>query len=367
MKRLFPAVLLSLCCAFALQPAAWACTGIRLTSQDGGVVYGRTMEWGTFDLNSRITIVPRGHEFTAATPAGSGMRWTARYGIVGLDMMESDSLADAMNEKGLAVGMFYHPGFARYPDLDPARLPQTITSMDLPGYVLGSFASVEEARAGLASVRVVGATEKASGVRVEGHWMVTDASGKCLVVEFTGGEMKLFDNPLGVITNAPTFDWHLTNLRNYLNLSPVALPDKKIDDLDFAPLGGGSGMIGLPGDNTPPSRFVRAVAWTSTARKTPTPSETVYEFFRILDNFNIPQGAAEGQAGQASAQGMRSSTIWTTGWDLTGRVLYYHTQHNRRVRRLDINRIDFARDPQTLRHRPLDTVKSQDYQDLDLK
>lgn len=364
MQRLLPAVILCLSILCLPTPNAAACTGIRLTSADGGVVYGRTMEWGSFDLGSRIVVIPRGHAFTSPTPIGDGMRWTARYGVVGLDMVETDCLVDGMNEKGLAVGMFYHPGYAQYPAPEAASLPLTVNSLILPNYLLTTFADVDEVRAGLAKIRVVGLVEKSSGISVEGHWMVTDATGHSLVIEFTDGRMRLYDNPLGVITNAPTFDWHLTNLRNYLNLSPVALPDKKIADMDFKPLGGGSGMIGLPGDNTPPSRFIRAVAWTQTARKTPTPAETIYEHFRILDNFDVPLGASEGHAGNASSQGMRSSTLWTTGWDLSGRILYYHTQNNRRVRRLDTGKLDFDKNPQTLRHAPLDRVKEQDYEDV---
>ena len=90
-------------------------------------------------------------------------------------------------------------------------------------------------------------------------------------------------------------------------------------------------MIGLPGDYTPPSRFVRAVAWTQTARPLEKSDEAIYELFRILDNFNVPIGAAEGSdSEETNLKGMRSSTIWTTGWDLTQKVLYFHTQHNRR-------------------------------------
>ena len=133
----------------------------------------------------------------------------------------------------------------------------------------------------------------------------------------------------------------MTNLRNYINLSPVALPGKKIEDLNFKPLGGGSGMIGLPGDFTPPSRFIRAVAFSQTARPTPTGNETIYEVFRILDNFNVPLGASEG-TGEDKTKGMRSSTIWTSAYDTKDRVIYYHTQHNRRVRKIDLSRIDFG-------------------------
>ena len=107
------------------------------------------------------------------------------------------------------------------------------------------------------AVRVVPVTEPALGFPAPVHFIVTEPGGKAIVIELPGAAPKIFDAPLGVITNAPTYDWHEINLRNYVNLSPVGIPGKKIDELDFRPLGGGSGMIGLPGDFTPPSRFVR--------------------------------------------------------------------------------------------------------------
>ena len=122
-------------------------------------------------------------------------------------------------------------------------------------------------------------------------------------------------------------------------------------------------MIGLPGDNTPPSRFVRAVAWTQTARPVPDSREAIYELFRILDNFNISLGAAEGADGAPmELEGMRSSTLWTTGWDLSGRTLYFHTMHNRRVRKVDLNRVDFS--GKEIRHIQLDEKKEQDIKDI---
>ena len=228
-----------------------ACTGIRLSGADQGVVYGRTMEWGAFDLNSRVTIIPRGYKFIGLTPDGyTGKKWIAKYGVVGLDMLEKPTLGDGMNEKGLTAGLFYHPGFAKYPEYDPAKANITITAIDVVHFILTQYASIDEVRKGMSKVRVVPVVEKALGIAVEAHFMVTDSEGKSIVIEFTDGEMIIFNNPLGVITNAPNFDWHMTNLRTYVNLSAVAIPNKKIEDLDFTALGGGSGMIGLPGDFT---------------------------------------------------------------------------------------------------------------------
>lgn len=352
-------------CLFLLQTmAANACTGIRLSAEDGSVVYGRTMEWGTFDLNSRVAVVPRGYAFTGLTPDGNnGKRWKSKYGFVAIDMVGKDAFADGMNEKGLAAGLFYHPGYARYADYDKSKASNTITAVDLMSYILSQFSTTDEVRHALQSLRVVAVVEKVIGIPIQAHWIVTEPSGKSIVIEYLDKELHIFECPLGVITNAPGYDWHVTNLRNYVNLSPVAIPTRKIEDMNFAPLGGGSGMIGLPGDFTPPSRFVRAVAWTQTHRPLQDSNEAIYELFRTLDNFNIPLGSAEG-SGESSERlkGMRSSTIWTSGWDLSKKALYYHTQHNRRVRKVDVSRVDFSK--KEITHVPLDEKKEQDIQDV---
>jgi choloylglycine hydrolase len=175
-----------------------------------------------------------------------------KYGFVGLDGLDFEVYLDGMNEKGLAVGGFYHPGFAEYQKYDPAKASDCMGPGDVIAYLLSTCATVEEAKAAIAEVRVTAVVAPVIGMAPPAHFLVTEPSGKAAVIEYLKGELKLFDAPLGVITNAPTYDWHEINLRNYLNLSAVALPSKKIEEMNFAPLGGGSGMIGLPGDFTPP-------------------------------------------------------------------------------------------------------------------
>ncbi len=343
-----------------------ACTGITLKAADGAVVYGRTMEWGSFDLHSRVVVVPRGYKYAGHTPDDKpGLVWQANYGVVGLDAVDKDMLVDGMNEKGLALGLFYHPGFAEYQAYKPADAGKSMAPTDLGQYLLSTCATVSEVRSALAMVRIVPVVEPALGITPPVHLLITERSGKAIVVEFTKGEVKVHEAPLGVITNSPNYDWHETNLRNYINLSPVALPGKEIGDLDFKPLGGGSGMIGLPGDFTPPSRFVRAVAFSKTARPTKTGDETIYELFRILDNFNVPLGASEGIE-EEKTSGMRSSTLWTSGYDTKNLVMYYHTQNNRRVRRVDLKKLDFTSGTELVRQ-PMDKEKSQDYLDVILQ
>lgn len=363
----FAALLTCALLALSMPGPVSACTAIRLRGADGTVAYGRTVEWGSLDFKSRLAVIPRGYEFCGQTPDGKpGLKWKAKYGVVAFDGLKRNIFGDGMNETGLTAGLFYHPGFAEYQKYDPSKADISLAATDIVHFILTRFSSLDEVRAAISKIRVVPVVEPAFGFPFPGHFIVTDPAGKSIVIEFHKGQARIFDNPLGVITNAPTFDWHMINLRNYVNLSPVAIPDKKIEDLDFKPLGGGSGMIGLPGDFTPPSRFVRAVAWSQTARPTKGGLDTIYEVFRILDNFNVGIGAAEGSdiSTERGKNPLLSATQWTSAWDTKKLVLYYHTQVNRRVRKVDLKGIDFDSLGGKILHIPLDRKKTQDIEDV---
>ena len=339
------------------------CTGICLRGTDNTAVYGRTVEWGEFDLESKVLIVPPGHEFTGSTPDDKpGARWTSQHGFVGLNGLNQPFLLDGLNDKGLACGAFYLPGFAEYGDYNPTEADKSIGPLEMVHYILSQCASVEQTREALEQVKVAPVALPALGFVPPLHYMVMDASGQSLVIEYVSdGQPKLYSNPLGVITNAPPFEWHLINLRNYVNLSPVAIPSRKLDDIDFSPLGVGAGMLGLPGDFTPPSRFIRAVAFTQTARPTKGGIDTVTEVFRILDNFDIGVHAAEGSKTQTDDT-MLASTQWTTAADTRNLVYYYHTAYNRRLRMIDLPAIDFNVDKVIVF--PLDAKREEDVKDV---
>ena len=346
-----------------------ACTGIRLIAKDGGIVYGRSMEWGAFDLNTRVTIIPRGNTFKGLTPDGNnGKQYVAKFGIVGLDMpaVREGYISEGMNEKGLALGMFYHPEFTKYQDYKKADASNSISGQDVANYILSQFANIEEVKKGMPEVTVVAVLEETIDNYPGMHWIVTDNKGISIVIEYTDGKLKIHDAPLGVITNAPNYDWHMTNLQNYVNLSANSFPPKKMEGIEVKPTGAGSGLLGLPGDNTPPSRFIRAVTWTQTARPLENAEEAVYEAFRILDNFQLPLGpdAAEGSGHESNNELMRASTIWTVAWNLTDLTLNFHTQHNRRVRRLDVKKIDFSKIGSNIIYIPLDDKKEQDIKEI---
>ncbi len=346
---------------------AEACTGITLEGDDGTVVHSRTVEWGPFDLNPRLAIVPSGCSFSAEKmPDGkSGHKWKSKYGFVGITIMGKDAFIDGINEAGLSAGVFYLPGFSEYPVYDSNKAKNSMAPTDLLGYILGQCSTIDDVRKVLKKIRVVPIVEPALGFPAPIHFIVTVPSGESLVIEYIDQKVVTFDAPLGVIANSPTYDWHLTNLRNHINLSAVSIPTKPLKGADLAPLGAGSGMIGLPGDFTPPSRFVRAAAFSQSARKTTGGYDTVRESFRILDNFNIPADAAEGADDDVKNDDViLSATQITTTADTKNKVFYYHTQFNRRIRMVDMKKIDFSKIGPKLISHPADKERQEDIQDI---
>lgn len=322
-----------------------ACTGISLKSEDGGVVVARTVEWALGDAkHNQIVVFPRGKSYRAQTPEGmNGKSWTGKYGLVSVSAYDQPYGPDAMNEKGLYVGVYYFPGYADYKKYNKKNAEKSMSVGDFMQWMLSSFKTVEEVKRNLDKVLVVDVKDpRFGGAPLPFHWKIADPTGASIVVEMvTGGQIKVYDAFKGVIANSPTYEWHLTNLRNYLNLSTQPAAPLTIDGKSVFPFGGGSGLVGLPGDFTPPSRFVRAAVLTATARPVATSLEAVFEAFRILDGFNIPIGMTA-KPGK-TPKDIESATQITTASDLKNRRYYFHTMSNREVRMIDLSKIDFSK------------------------
>ena len=283
-------VIAALAGAMAFVPPAQACTSFLLRTSDGGVVYGRTMEFG-FHLTSEAIVLPRQFAFTATGPGGKpGLVWSSKYGAVGLNAFGLPVLTDGMNEKGLAGGILYFPGYAGYADAAETEPAKALAPWEFLTWALTSFASVAEVKAALAGVAIIDVAQPNLGITPPFHYTLHDASGASIVVEPVNGALKVYDNPLGVMTNAPTFDWHLTNLKNYVKISPVNAEPITIDGVTIPSFGQGSGLLGIPGDPTPPSRFLRALGYAISAKKLPSGEQSVRLAEHILNNFDIPDG-----------------------------------------------------------------------------
>ena len=337
----------------AARPAD-ACTGITLKSQDGHAIVARTIEWGGSDLNSQYVIVPRGHRQQSLLPGGGtdGMAFTARYGYVGLSVEQETFVAEGLNEAGLSAGLFYFPAYGQYETYDPAEKATTIADLQLVAYLLGECATVDEVKKAVAQVHIVQIDPRASTV----HWRFTDPSGRQIVLEIIeGGKVCFYDNPLGVLTNSPGLEWHLTNLNNYVNLYPGSAPSQELDGRRLSQFGAGSGFLGLPGDITPPSRFVRAAFYQATAPRQSTAEKAILQGFQILNNFDIPVGT-EFADGKVPAD-IPSATQWTSATDPAGRAIYFRTMYNSAIRCISLKDIDFTRT--SYRAVPMDAVKQQ--------
>jgi choloylglycine hydrolase len=246
-------------------------------------------------------------------------------------------VADGLNEKGLAVAIFYFPGYAQYQTVKAEDAGKSLAPWELPVYLLGTCANVKEAVAASRRVLVGEVVQKDMGIVPPCHYIVTDAGRQCVVLEYVGGRLVVHANPLGVMSNSPSFDWHLTNLRNYVNLSVTNVPPVDIAGIKLAGFGQGSGMLGLPGDFTPPSRFIRAVAFSQSAVRVATAEEGVLQAFHLLNQFDIPKGAARGvEHGKPVAD----YTLWTSASDLTNLRYYFRTFQNSRIRMVDLKKMD---------------------------
>jgi choloylglycine hydrolase len=332
----FACALLMLIAAVHVATDAQACTGITLRAQDGSVIYARTMEFG-FDFHSEAIVIPRGFALAGSAPDGAGMRWSSKHALVGANGVNLPIILDGLNEHGLACGLFYFPGFAGYQEVNAGEAARTIAPWELPLWILSQCATVEEVRQKLPEIRVANVVFPAWGTGTPAHYIVHDASGNCLVIEYVDGKINFYDNPIGVFTNAPAFDWHLTNLRNYVNLSANNAAEVSLDGVKLAPFGQGSGMHGLPGDFTPPSRFVRAAILSHAAVASATGEEAIEQAFHILNSFDIPAGSVRNSHDKS---GTEDITEWTTASDTQARRFYFHTHGNRRVQMIDLTRCD---------------------------
>lgn len=335
-----------------VSPHLFCCTGITLQSSNGAHITGRTIDWAEGELNSMYVIVPRNYSQQSFTPEGvDGMRYISQYGYVGLAVKMKEFIVEGVNEKGLSGGLFYFPKYGKYERYNAADRARTISDMQLLAWILGSCKTVEEVKESVKAIHIIAMESNASTV----HWRFTDSSGMQLVLEVINGKPIFYVNNLGVLTNAPGFDWQTTNLNNYVNLHPGSAADQDLGNVTLAPFGAGSGMLGLPGDMTPPSRFVRAAFYQSSAPKQPNALRTVTQCFQILNNFQIPIGIES--TNNTTNVNLPSATQWSAVTDITNTKIYYRTMYNSTIRCIDLMEIDFERIK--FRAEPLDEQKEE--------
>lgn len=224
---------------------SYACTDFKLIAKDNTVLISRSMEFA-HDLKSNLRTSPRGRTFNTTTPNNKpGLSWKAKYGYVFVDGFDIDASFDGMNEAGLTFEYLYLPDETHYQSIPSGKDSQTIPYSLFGDWVLSNFKTIDEVKEALEHVYVSNQVIPQLGdIILPAHAAIHDASGKGIVVEFYNEKINVFDN-IGVMTNSPKYDWQVTNVRNYINLSPDTAPTAKVKGMSFAALGQGSGAVGL--------------------------------------------------------------------------------------------------------------------------
>ena len=337
-RKLLPAALVVVSLLTANTPAR-ACTGIQLTNKDGSIVSGRTVEFG-IKIDTSLAMVPRGYAFTGDTPAGDGLKYTAKHAAVGVYAYTDVKLMDGINDAGLVAGAFYLPTFAAYAPVTAENQSKGLSPVEFPNWLLTQFATVDEVRKAVEAGDAIITPTVVAGWGATPppfHYVVYDKTGASIVIEPIDGKLVIHDNPLGVVTNSPTYDWHMTNLRNYITVNPNNVQSGKIGKLELQAFGMGNGMWGLPGDFSPPSRFVRAALFSANAIPSDNAAEGIDHVFHILNNFDLPRGIARtNQDGTISAD----FTQMTTARDPQNLRFYYKTYDDQTIRMIDMKKLD---------------------------
>ncbi|NGX34257.1 MAG: Choloylglycine hydrolase [Candidatus Anoxychlamydiales bacterium] len=311
---------------------SYACTDFLLISEKKNVVVGRSMEFG-MKLKSELEIFPRNEKNTSILANNKkGLVWVSKYAYIGVTSFGIDLIADGMNEKGLSIGTLWFPG-AKHSKIPQNETGKTIAIEDLANWILGSFKNLEEVKEGLENIYIWFHEIKPLKETPPIHFALHDATGKSIVIEFLDGQMHITDNKVGVLTNAPKFEWQVTNLSNYINLTAVNKKVAHFDGTVIDPTGEGTGLLGIPGDWTPPSRFVKIALFKNFVKKAKTAKENINLAFHLLNTVDIPYGAIRTADGKEF-----DHTQWIVVKDLSNKILFYRTYKNLNIHTINLEK-----------------------------
>jgi len=340
---------------------AVACTSLQYIDATGKAYAGRTLEL-QMELPYQLVFVPAGAEFNSQVADQPALDYTSQYAMLTVTMPARKPTAEAplgpddlkalegMNTAGLSFSLHAYPS-VEGPQHQVDRTQAVLSAIDMGSWALGQFATVAEVKAALAEQPVMlEPLEMLGDAEPPVHFVLHDVTGGSIVIEFDNGERTVYDNPVGVMTNGPSFDWHLTNLANYTHLSNLDTATATFGGLTVSQPDSGIATAGLPASNTSVGRFVRAAYYAQFAEKVADPDAAVQTVAHIMNNFHRPRGitldARDGGEGDAIARldagGSEYSTeytSWTTLSDLARDRLYLRTYDALNFVALDLGRL----------------------------
>ena len=300
------------------------CTAATYRTRD--FYFGRTLDYEV-SYGEEITVTPRNYPFRFRT----GEMLERHYAVIGMAHI-SDGYPlyyDAVNEKGLGMAGLNFVGNAAYHKPVPGR--NNVDTFEFIPWMLSRCATVEEARVELDRLNLTDGTSSAALPAAQLHWIIADKNG-AIVAESVKDGLRVYDNPAGVLTNNPPFDEQLFNLNNYMSLSPRQPQNNFSSKLELAPYGRGMGALGLPGDLSSQSRFVRAAFVRLNSVSDDSEAASVSQFFHILNSVDQQRGCCELEPG------VYEYTIYTSCCNADRGIYYYTTYDNHQISAVDMHR-----------------------------
>lgn len=269
------------------------CTSITLKSKDGINFFGRTMDF-SHPIEPNLYVVPKNYEWLSLA---TGEKYIDSFAFIGIGQKIHEMLGffDGINEHGFAAAALYFAGYADY-NLSIGD-KEEIASIDFLHYLLGRCKTVNDLRLCLSNKTVVGIEDPVTGTTAPLHWIATDKYGNCAVIEQTNIGLNIMGNHIGVMANSPDFNWQMTNLRNYLNVSIEQKNQVQWGDISLKPFGQGGGSTPLPGGFTSPERFVRAGFLKTHVTAAENSHEAILTCFNIMCSVFIPKGIVRTSSG----------------------------------------------------------------------
>lgn len=295
------------------------CTALIYQSQDKTNFLARTMDFA-FELEANPVYLPKG--YNVKSEVGGDITFENKYALLGAGRkLEEYFFADGLNEKGLSICALYFSDYAEYnPSEEIGKI--NIAPHEFVTWVLGNIASVEEFKKQAENINVVAVKIDLLGIVVPLHWIISDKTGASVIVEITKNGMAIYDNEARVMTNSPEYPWHLANLNHYSFLTNKVTPASHF--YNFKPDAGelGNGSLGLPGDYTSESRFIRTVFHAEFTQPGKDTLSAINSLFHILSSVDIPYGS------KVKDDGTFDYTQYTSVMDLTHLDYYMSTYQN---------------------------------------
>lgn len=305
------------------------CTALSLLTHDH--YFGRTLDLEC-SLGESVIITPR--RFPLSFRFGETI--TEHPAIIGAGVVRGGYplYYDAANEHGLAIAGLNFPGCAKYQRTGGTQNAASVASFELIPWILGKCRTAHEAKALLERTCVCDAAFSRELPPSPLHWMIADRDF-CFIAEPLADGLMLHDNPAGVMTNSPAFDYHMIRLRDFMGLSPDAPQNTFAPSLPLTPYSRGAGAMGLPGDWSSSSRFIRAAYLRAHSVCEKTEEASVSQFFHILDAvFHV--------RGSVRVNGRQEITQYAACCNTQKGVYYYTTYENRAVTAVDLRAEDIS-------------------------